>query len=111
MNEVYKKWDRFCDQKVKAKYLEYEEAVIKYNVIVAKIYDIYENEYKRTESELKAADKINDIYENEYKQAKAELDVAEAEIQEYLDEQYLWEPPPMKSDRILSAKEHFSGTP
>lgn len=90
MNEVYKKWDRFCDQKVKAKYLEYEEAVTKYKVIVAK---------------------INDIYENEYKQAKAELDVAEATIQEYLDVQYLWEPPPMKSDKVLSSAEHFSGTP
>ena len=81
MNEVYEKWDRFCDQKVKAKYLEYEEAVIKYKLVTAK---------------------INDIYQNEYKQAKAELDVAEAEMQEYLDEQYLWEPPPMKSDKIKS---------
>ena len=88
MNEAYKKWDRFCDQKIKAKYLEYEEAVIKYKLVTAK---------------------INDIYENEYKQAKAELDVAETEIQEYLDEQYLWEPPPMKSDKIKSSAQPTSG--
>ena len=88
MNPVYEKWDRFCDQNIKEKYLEYEEAVIKYKVIVAK---------------------INDIYENEYKQAKAELDVAEATIQEYLDVQYLWEPPPMKSDRLKGDKQPTSG--